>query len=437
MPCRELTYSSPADWQSIRQWLDKRRKPDFSVEKGVREILNQVYQHGDDALVDYSRQFDCPDFTAHDICVPKSEIQHRTAEIPAKDKAILEQAVGNVRKFHEQQVQRSWWQSGSDCAILGQMIRPVERVGLYVPGGQSGTTPLISSMIMNAVPAQVAGVDAVAVVTPPRRDGSLDPYLLAMAELLEVDELYRLGSAWAIAALALGTQTVPAVDVIAGPGNIHVTTAKRLLVGQVGIDMIAGPSEIVILADHTANAEWVAADMLSQAEHDPLAASILISTDADLIPQIKSALTRQLTELPRVDTARKSLADWGALVYTPSLRAGATLINRLAPEHLELCVNDPWNTLGMIRNAGAVFLGHHCPEPVGDYFAGPNHVLPTMGTARFASGLSVDNFMKKTNIISTNCEYLRAHGPAIARLASLEGLEAHARSVLQRTTEGT
>jgi len=435
LPCRELRYASENDWPLLKSWLLGRWTPDLSVEEHVRDILNQVREQGDKALVNLSRRFDCPDFGLEMIKVQADDVQRALEAVPREDITILAQAVANVREFHEFQRRRSWWHTGPDGAILGQMIRPVQRVGLYVPGGQGGTTPLISSMIMTAVPAKVAGVDAVAAVSPPRRDGSLNPYLLAVAALLEIDEVYRLGSAWAVAALAFGTKTVPAVDVIAGPGNIYVTTAKRLLVGQVGIDMIAGPSEIVILADSSANPDWVAADMLSQAEHDPLAASILISTDSNLIPKVKQALERQLSELPRAETALKSLADWGALIHVPHLNAGADLANRLAPEHLELCLVDPWRVLGLIRNAGAVFMGHHCPEPVGDYFAGPNHVLPTLGTARFASGLSVDNFIKKTNIIATPCAYLHAHGPAIIRLAALEGLEAHARSISCRNTE--
>ncbi len=416
----------------MKTWLHGRWTPDMTVESQVREIMSRVQKEGDSALVDYSRGFDCPAFHSGMIKVSEHELRTARAAVPARDKDILKTAISNVREFHEQQVQRSWWQTKPDGTVLGQLVRSVERVGLYVPGGQGGTTPLISTVIMNAVPALVAGVDAVAMVSPPRKDGALDPYLLAVASLLGIDEIYRLGSAWAVAALAFGTQTVPAVDVIAGPGNIYVTTAKRLLVGQVGIDMIAGPSEIAILADGSANPEWLAADMLSQAEHDPLAASILICTNADVIRRVKAALTRQLATLPRAETARQSLMDWGALVHTPDLDKGAVLVNRLAPEHLELCVDDPWRMLGRIRNAGAIFMGHHCPEPVGDYFAGPNHVLPTMGTARFASGLSVDSFIKKSNIIATSCEYLHTHAKAIARLASLEGLDAHARSVLQR-----
>ncbi len=432
MPCRELIFSSNADWPGLRRWLEGRWSPDLSVEENVRAILEQVRDQGDEALVDFTRSFDCPHFSAKDIRVSHQEIQAGTAQVPPNDLEVIQEAIANVRAFHEQQVQRSWWQSKPDGVILGQMIRPVQRAGLYVPGGQAGTTPLISSMIMNAVPAKVAGVQELLAVTPPRKDNSLDPYLLAVADLLGIQEVYRLGSAWAVAALAFGTTTVPAVDVIVGPGNIYVTTAKRLLVGQVGIDMIAGPSEIAILADSSARPEWVAADMLSQAEHDPLAASILISPDQDLIHKVKQALAEQLEALPRADIARKSLADWGAVVLTPDLDTAAALVNRLAPEHLELCVDDPWAVVGRIHNAGAVFMGHHCPEPVGDYFAGPNHVLPTMGTARFASGLSVDTFIKKTNIIATPSEYVHKHGPAIARLAALEGLEAHARSVLRR-----
>ena len=432
MPCRELTFSSIDDWPAVQTWLEGRWTPELSVEQGVRDILDTVRDRGDEALVDFTRRFDCPGFNLDDIRVSPEEIQVRTAQIPQDDLNVINQAIVNVRAFHEQQVQRSWWRTGMDGSILGQIIRPVRRVGLYVPGGQAGSTPLISSLIMNAVPALVAGVEALAVATPPRRDGGVDPYLMAVAGLLGIDEVYRLGSAWAVAALVFGTASVPAVDMIAGPGNIHVATAKRLLAGRVGIDMIAGPSEIVILADASANPEWVAADMLSQAEHDPLAASILISADADLNPMVKDALERQLEDLPKAETARASLSDWGALVQVPDLNSGTELVNLLAPEHLELCILDPWRMLGKIRNAGAVFLGHHCPESVGDYFAGPNHVLPTMGTARFASGLSVDSFIKKTNILATSPEYVLAHAPAIARLARLEGLEAHARSVLQR-----
>jgi histidinol dehydrogenase len=282
---------------------------------------------------------------------------------------------------------------------------------------------------MNAIPAQVAGVARIAAVSPPRKDGSLNPYILAAASLLGITEIYRTGSAWAIAALAYGTETIAPVDVLAGPGNIFVTTAKRLLVGQVGIDMIAGPSEIVILADQTAPPAWLAADLLSQAEHDPQAASILVTDSPEVAQATLKELAEQLERLPRSEIARKALADWGAVVVVPGLKEGIELVNLLAPEHLELAIADGWSVLGEIRHAGAIFLGCGCPEPVGDYFAGPNHVLPTMGNARFSSALSVETFTKKSSLIAAPPAYARRHGAKIARLARLEGLEAHARSV--------
>jgi histidinol dehydrogenase len=308
----------------------------------------------------------------------------------------------------------------------------VDRVGLYVPGGQGGETPLISSLIMNAVPAQVAGVESIAVTSPPRKDGTLNPYILATAALLGLDEIHLTGSAWAIAALAFGTKTIAPCDVLAGPGNIFVATAKSQLIGQVGIDMVAGPSEIVILADKSANPAWLAADMLSQAEHDPLAASILVTPDTDLAAKVREELDTQCAALPRCDIAAKSLEDWGGIVTVPDMTAGTELVNLLAPEHLELAVSDPWAMLGSIRHAGAVFMGHNSPEPVGDYFAGPNHVLPTLRTVRFSSALSVQNFCKKSSVIAASPSYVAEHGDKIARLARLEGLEAHARSVEQR-----
>lgn len=282
---------------------------------------------------------------------------------------------------------------------------------------------------MNAVPAQVAGVESIAVISPPRKDGTLNPYILATAALLGLDEVYLGGSAWAIGALAYGTQTIAPCDVIAGPGNIFVATAKAQLIGQVGIDMVAGPSEIAILADDSANPAWLAADMLSQAEHDPLAASILVTPDAELAAKVKEELTTQCAALPRGEIAAKSLESWGAVVIVPDMDAGVEFINLLAAEHLELALADPWAKLGAIRHAGAIFMGHNSPEPVGDYFAGPNHVLPTLRTVRFSSALSVQNFCKKSSVIAASPSYVAEHGDKIARLARLEGLEAHARSV--------
>jgi histidinol dehydrogenase len=291
---------------------------------------------------------------------------------------------------------------------------------------------LLSSLLMNAIPAQVAGVREIAVVSPPRGDGTLSPYILAAAHLLDINEIYRVGGAWAIGALCRGTASIPPVDVIAGPGNIWVSTAKRLVQGRVGIDMIAGPSEILIIADSSANPAWVAADMLSQAEHDEWASAICITTDSELVDAVLRELEIQCNALPRALTARKALENWGALILVSDMDFAVNLSNRIAPEHLELLVQDPWSLLPRIRHAGAVFMGSHSPEAVGDYFAGPNHVLPTLGTARFASALSVQTFCKRTSIIAASSAFVREHADSIARLARLEGLEAHARSAEMR-----
>ncbi|NDV19333.1 histidinol dehydrogenase [Pseudodesulfovibrio sp. JC047] len=432
MPCRALNYTTRNDWQAIREWLDQRKDPDTKVDTLVRDILNTVKERGDDALVEYTRKFDCDSQEKADIRVPKEALKAALAAIPDTDVAILEESIQRVRTFHTNQKEKSWWTTDADGTILGQMVRPIERVGLYVPGGQGGETPLISSLIMNAVPAQVAGVGSIAVTSPPRKDGTLNPHILATAALLGLDEIYLAGSAWAIAALAYGTETIAPCDMLAGPGNIFVATAKSQLIGHVGIDMVAGPSEIAILADDSATPEWVAADMLSQAEHDPLAAAILVTPSTELAANVKKELVEQCARLPRKDIASKSLTNWGAIITVPDLKTGANLINLLAPEHLELSIADPWSMLGSIHHAGAIFMGHTAPEPVGDYFAGPNHVLPTLRTVRFSSALSVQNFCKKSSVIATSANYVSEHGDKIARLARLEGLEAHARSVEQR-----
>ncbi|ADU62245.1 MAG: histidinol dehydrogenase [Pseudodesulfovibrio sp.] len=433
MPCRTLDYTNLQDWPAIATWLDRRKDPDTTVDGIVRDILAAVKDRGNDALVEYTRTFDCPNFDGSMLRVPKEAIDAALADLPRADIAILEEAIRRVRDFHANQKEKSWWTTSPDGTILGQMVRPVDRVGLYVPGGQGGETPLISSLIMNAIPAQVAGVESIAVTSPPRADATLNPYILATAALLGLGEIHLAGSAWAIGALAYGTQTIAPCDVLAGPGNIFVATAKSQLIGQVGIDMVAGPSEIVILADSSATPAWLAADMLSQAEHDPLAASILVTPDTGLAEEVRRELTTQCTALPRGQIAAKSLESWGGVITVPDLTAGAELVNLLAPEHLELALADPWTMLGSIRHAGAIFMGHTSPEPVGDYFAGPNHVLPTLRTVRFSSALSVQNFCKKSSVIATSPGYVAEHGHKIARLARLEGLEAHARSVECRT----
>ena len=428
MICRILHLQSEQEWVKASQWLDGRFNPGDSVEGSVREILANVREKGDEALIDYTRRFDCPEFAAP-LRVSEQDIAWAAASISPEHREQISEAAHNIRTFHKEQLEKSWFQTRPDGSILGQRVLPVDRVGLYVPGGQGGNTPLLSSMLMNAIPALVAGVPRVAVCTPPRKDGTINPHILAAAHLLDIDEIYRVGGAWSSGAMAYGTQSIDPVDVIAGPGNIYVATAKRLVQGTVGIDMVAGPSEVLVVADSSARPHWLAADMLSQAEHDMLASAILLTDDITLAEQVQQELEKQCSQLPKAQIAGKSLMDWGAIVVVPNIMTAVAIANRVAPEHLELCVRDPWALLPHIRHAGAIFMGQHSPEPVGDYFAGPNHVLPTLRTARFSSALSVQNFCKKTSIVATSPVFLLENAPAIASLARLEGLEAHARSV--------
>ena len=373
-----------------------------------------------------------PEIDLEQIQVSEAEISSAAKTVEADFTALLQRARSNIYRFHEAQRRESWFLPREDGSIVGQMIRPVAAAGLYIPGGRGGETPLISSLLMNAVPANIAGVQRLQMVTPPRQDGSVNPYLLVAAQLLGIEAIYKVGSAWAIAALAYGTDTIPSVDVIVGPGNVYVTLAKKHLAGRVGIDIIAGPSEILVIADSSANPQHVAADILSQAEHDPMSSALVLTTDGGLANATRAALNQQLAGLPRREIAEEALSSFGGIIVVSDLDIALTLANQIAPEHLELLVADPFNLLGKIRNAGAVFLGHHSPEPVGDYFAGPNHVLPTAGTARFSSGLGVDHFTKRISVISYSAEALQRDAADIVQLAELEGLEAHARSVRVR-----
>lgn len=428
MPLTIVQFQNRKDIDALNTKLAVRADPGMDVESTVRDILHQVATRGDAALVEYTKRFDCPDFTAEMLRVPEGEPEKSCRLVQPEDLAYIDEAAENIRRYHEAQVQHSTWSTSPDGTMLGRLVRPVDAVGLYVPGGTGGSVPLISSLLMNAVPALVAGVERIVMISPPTKDGSLNPCLTAAAHRLGIDEIYRVGSAWGAAALAYGTESIAPVDVIVGPGNIYVTTAKRLLIGTVGIDIIAGPSEIVVLADDTADPAWIAADLLSQAEHDTQASSILVTPSEALIAKVNAELEKQLATLPRAETARKSLEDWGFAVQVADMDAGMEACNALAPEHLEIITEEPWSLLGKVRHAGAVFVGPYSPEPVGDYFAGPNHVLPTMGTARFSSALSVENFVKKTSVVAASKDYVAAHGHKIARLARLEGLEAHARS---------
>jgi len=402
------------------------------VERAVRRILAEVRRRGDEALVDYTRRFDCPDFEAAHLRVREEEIFRAYREVSPEFLAALRLAIRNVEEFHRRQLPNSWFYTRPEGVFLGQMVRPVPSAGLYIPGGAGGETPLVSTVVMTAVPARVAGVPRVVMVSPPNREGRLHPALLVAAAECGVTEIYRVGSAWAIAALAFGTETIRPVSVIAGPGNIYVTVAKKLLYGEVGVDLVAGPSEVLIVADETASPEHLAWDLLAQAEHDPLATAVLLTPSRRLARGVREALERALKGLPRREIAEAALKGQGGILVTRDLEEALRLANQIAPEHLELAVAAPFALLPKIENAGAVFLGGQTPEALGDYVAGPNHVLPTMGAARFASALSVEVFLKRISLLSFRPEALRREGEAAVRLAETEGLFAHAEAVRVR-----
>jgi histidinol dehydrogenase len=391
-----------------------------------------VRKRGDAAVLEYTRKFDAPDLILADMQVSTAEM---LAAYDLVDDAFLETlavAIERVQGFHEREMEDSWMQTRENGTIVGRLVRPVDAAGLYVPGGRGGSTPLVSSVLMNGIPAGIAGVGRRVMLTPPDPTGKISPHLLVAAQEIGITEIFKAGSAWGIAALAYGTESIPAVDVIVGPGNQFVTEAKAQVSHRVRIDMIAGPSEVLIVADDSARAAHVAADMLAQAEHDPLALAMVVTTDAALAEAIPLELERQLGGLSRREIARKSLTDRGVILVADSLEEAIDLANDIAVEHLELMISDPWAMLPHIRHAGAIFLGHHTPEAAGDYLAGPNHVLPTMGTARFSSALGVETFLKKSSIISYSEQALLEDADHIRRLATLEGLTAHAASVTER-----
>ena len=427
-------YQYPSDAAEKRLLQIEQRGLGFQHKDlaAVQRILTQVRKHGDEALVKYNRQFDAPKFKQNQMVVTKEEMAAAARKVTPGFKRALNRAARQIASFHTRQRTNSWIDTPRPGTLLGQMVHPVDAAGLYVPGGQGGATPLVSSVLMGAIPAKIAGVPQIVMVTPPTQDGSVSPYLLAAAHKAGVDAVYKVGSAWAIAALAYGTATIPKVDVIVGPGNIFVTLAKKLVTGTVQIDMIAGPSEILVLADQSADPEYVAADMLSQAEHDPLASAMLVTDSTPLAEAVDVALARQLVPLGRRAIAEKSLKSFGVLMVVADISAAIDLANRIAPEHLELIINDPFARVGELRHAGAIFVGPYTPEPVGDYMAGPNHVLPTAGTARFSSALSVDHFVKKTSLIHYAQNAFQKEAQDIMRLANIEGLGAHAHCVKVR-----
>lgn len=402
---------------------------DQNVEQAVLGIISEVRRRGDEALLELTCRFDRLDaVSVSALEVTVDEINEAFKQVSAEDLSALKVAVERVTSFHEKQKQQSWLSTEEPDIMLGQKVTPLSRVGIYVPGGKASYP---SSVIMNAIPAKVAGVGEIIMVSP-TPGGESNPHVLVAASLSGVDRIFRIGGAQAVAALAYGTATVPRVDKITGPGNIYVATAKKLVFGQVGIDMIAGPSEILVINDGSGRPEHIAADLLSQAEHDELASSILITTDRLFGEQVAQEVEKQLAQLSRETIARASWDKYGAIIVASSLDQAIAFSNRIAPEHLELAVSDPFAILSQITNAGAIFMGHWTPEAAGDYLAGPNHTLPTGATARFFSPLSVDDFVKKSSIVYFSEKGLKRLGGDIVRIAGLEGLEAHARSVSVR-----
>ena len=419
-----------ADRQALQERLLSRSQlTDETVTQRVKDIVRDVRARGDAALFEYTERFDGAKLDAASVQVTPEEIRaaYDAAEKPWID--AMREAAARITAFHEKQKQRTWIDFDGGIA-LGQMVRPLERVGVYVPGG---TAAYPSSVLMNVLPARVAGVREIVMVTPPGADGKVSyPLTLVAADIAGVDRIYKVGGAQAVAALAFGTQSLPRVDKIVGPGNIYVANAKREVYGHCGIDMVAGPSEVLVIADGSANPVYVAADMLSQAEHDPLAAAIVVTDSQELAQRVAAEIDRQAALLPRREIVDRSLSRYGTIVACENLEQAAQVANLVAPEHLELSVAQPFELLGRIQNAGAIFLGHYAPEPLGDYFAGPNHVLPTSGTARFFSPLNVEDFTKKSSLIYYDRASLEAVSDDVIRLARAEGLDAHANAVAVR-----
>ena len=391
----------------------------------VSEVISNVRKNGDAALREYTEKFD--KVTLDSFYLSETEKEALIAKVPDELKRIIDEAAANIFAFHEKQKQNSWMTT-DDGKIMGQIVRPLEVVGLYVPGG---TAAYPSSVLMNAIPAKVAGVEKIVIVTPPKKEG-INPAVIYAAKAAGITDIIQVGGAQAVAALAYGTESVPRVDKIVGPGNIFVAMAKKLVFGAVDIDMIAGPSEVLVIADERANPSYVAADLMSQAEHDPMAASILNTTSKQLADDVHEEINRQKAQLSRCDIIDRSLDAYGSVIIVDTLKEAVELSNKIAPEHLELSVENPFELLALVKNAGSIFLGDNAPEPLGDYFAGPNHVLPTNGTARFSSALGVDSFIKKSSYLYYNEEALKNIGEKVVGFARAEGLTAHANSILRR-----
>lgn len=418
------------DKVSPQEILNRDLRAEKNVEEVVDAIIEDVRQRGDEALIEYAQKFDGAALDS--VQVTQEELDQAMAQTDPEFIKTLEMAAENIREFHRRQVHKDMVYNGREGVVLGQKYTPIEKAGVYVPGG---TAAYPSTVLMDVIPAQIAGVSQIVMTTPAGKDGKVNPVILAAAQVAGVTQIIKAGGAQAIAALAYGTQTVPAVDKIVGPGNIYVATAKRKVFGKVSIDMIAGPSEILVLADGTCNPAWVAADMLSQAEHDKLASAVLVTDSMPLALAVQQELEKQLPLLPREEIARTSIETNGKIVVTTDMSKAVQAVNLIAPEHLEICTDQPFALLHSIKNAGSIFLGKNVPEALGDYFAGPNHTLPTSGTARFSSPLSVDDFVKKSSFIYYDRSALEKVQERVADFAMQEGLQAHARSVTIRFEE--
>lgn len=417
----------------ILESLLKRSPNSYSEYEGrVSEIIEEVKSRGDEAVFDYTQKFDGAKMNAANLIVTEAEIEEAYRLVDKDLLEVIQKSLVNIRKFHGRQLQNSWFQSEEEGIILGQKVTPLDKVGVYVPGGKA-VYP--SSVLMNVVPAKVAGVPHIYMATPPGLDGKVYPSTLVAAKEAGVDTIYKVGGAQAVAAMAFGTESIVKVDKIVGPGNIYVALAKKAVFGHVSIDSIAGPSEILVLADETANPKYVAADLLSQAEHDEMASAILITTSMDLAKQVEGEINYFVSKLSRREIISKSLENYGYLLVAPDMDVAIEAVNEIASEHLELVTKNPFETMTKIKNAGAIFLGEYSSEPLGDYFAGPNHVLPTNGTAKFFSALSVDDFIKKSSVISYSKKALEQVYPDIVKFAECEQLTAHANSIKVRFEE--
>lgn len=425
---KRVIANGKAEFDFIAELKARSENNDKDVTKIVANIIENVKINGDKAVEEYTLKFDGSKVEKTEIS--KEEIEVLAQKCNKQFIQSLEKAAANIEDFHKRQLQQSWLTTKENGVILGQRVRGLEKVGLYVPGG---TAAYPSSVLMNAIPAKIAGVKELVMVTPPMKDGKPNPDIMAAAMVAGVDRVFLMGGAQAVAALAYGTATVPKVDKIVGPGNIFVATAKKLLYGTVDIDMIAGPSEILIIADENSNPAYLAADLMSQAEHDILASSILLTTSKEIANQVEIELEKQIQTLSRKEIIEKSLNDYGVIIICENIDKAVDLANSLAPEHLEVCAKNSMEYIGRLDNAGSVFLGDYSPEPLGDYFAGPNHVLPTSGTAKFFSPLSVDSFVKKSSFIYYTQNALKEESDDIITLANAEGLTAHANSIKIRT----